>query len=120
MHYIKIANSTKKTLISASCIVCKGSFSKAIGLMFSPRPKALLFLFKKESYVPLHMNFVFFPIDVLFLDKAKRVIEIKENFMPWSYYAPKKKAMYVIELPCAIIKKSKTKLGDIISINAYV
>ena len=38
------------------------------------------------------MFFVFFPIDVLFLDKNKKVVELKENFKPFSIYFPKNKA----------------------------
>ena len=72
----------------------------------------LIFIFEKESFVPLHMCFVFFPIDVLFLDKNKVVVDKKENFRPFTFYTSKKKAMYVIELPSNSIKKSKTNIGD--------
>jgi len=58
------------------------------------------------------MLFVFYPIDVLFLDKNKIVVEIKENFMPFAFYTPKNKAQYVTELPKGTIKKSKTEIGD--------
>ena len=49
----------------------------------------------------LHMFFVFFPIDVLFLDKDKKIIEIKRNFKPFSFYKSKEKAMYVVEITSA-------------------
>lgn len=58
------------------------------------------------------MFFVFHPIDVLFLNKNKIVVEIKENFKPFSFYTPKNKAMYVIELGKDAIKSSKTEIGD--------
>ena len=58
------------------------------------------------------MFFVFYPIDVLFLDKNKIVAEMKENFRPFAFYNPKNKAMYIIELPKGAIKKSKTEIGD--------
>ncbi len=82
--------------------------------MFS-KPKTLIFDFGKEKIIPLHMLFVFFPIDVLFLDKNKKVAEIKENFKPFSFYNPKNKARYIIELPFNTIKNSGTKSGDKIS-----
>ena len=58
------------------------------------------------------MLFVFYPIDVLFLNKNKIVVEMKENFMPFSLYTPNKKALYIIELPKNTIQKTKTEVGN--------
>ena len=73
----------------------------------------MVFLFGTERKADLHMLFVFFPIDVLFLDKNKKVVDIKKNFKPFSYYAPKVRAEFVIELPVGRLKN--TKIGDEIS-----
>jgi hypothetical protein len=107
-----IKNTSKKTLLAKNAKLCTSMFSKSLGLMFSKKKKSLIFVFKKEKIIPLHMFFVFYPIDVLFLNKNKIVVEIKENFMPFTFYNPKKKAMYIIELPKGTIKKSKTIIGD--------
>ena len=90
-----ITNQTNKKIISKKFKICKGIFSKSLGLMFKIKAKTLIFIFKKEEFVPLHMIFVFFPIDVLFLNKNKEVIEIKQNFKPFSFYNPKNRAKYV-------------------------
>ncbi len=66
----------------------------------------LVFIFKKEARADLHMLFVFFPIVVLFLDKNKKVVDIKKDFKPFSYYAPKAKAQYVVELPVGTLKNT--------------
>ena len=108
---MRIKNTTKKTLPAKDAKICKSIFSKTRGLMFS-KPKSLIFIFKKEKIIPLHMFFVFHPIDVLFLNKNKIVVEIKKNFRPFTLYTPKNKAMYVIELPKDAIKSSKTGIGD--------
>jgi len=79
--------------------------------MFS-KPRPLIFIFEKEKIIPLHMLFVFYPIGILFLNKNKIIVEIKENFKPFSFYTPKNKALYIIELPKDTIKKSKTEVGD--------
>ena len=57
-----------------------------------------MFVFDKEKRISLHMLFVFFPIDVLFLDKNRKIIEIKKNFKPFTFYKSKNKANYVVEL----------------------
>lgn len=107
-----IKNKTKKFTIIKNAKLCRGMFCKAFGFMFRfKKPDhALVFIFNKEVRADLHMLFVFFPIDVLFLDKDKRVVDIKKNFKPFNYYAPKAKAMYVVELPVEVV--GKTAIGD--------
>ena len=88
-------------------------FEKATGLMCSRKIKdAYIFVFEKERRMDLHMMLVFFPIDVLFLDKNKKIIEIKENFRPFTFYYSKKKAIYVIEVPDGSIRKFKLRIND--------
>jgi uncharacterized membrane protein (UPF0127 family) len=87
--------------------ICRSWFSKAKGLMFSKK-KNLIFVFNKEKKIGLHMFFVFFQIDILFLDKNKRIIEIKKNFRPFSFYTSKNKVKYVVELT----EKNNYKIGN--------
>lgn len=107
-----IKNKTQNTTITKNHKECTDPLSQTIGLMFSSKPTPLIFTFKKEKNVPLHMWFVFYPIDVLWLNKNKEVIHLTENFKPFTIYDPKVKSMYVIELPIKSIKESKTKIGD--------
>jgi uncharacterized membrane protein (UPF0127 family) len=70
---------------------------------------ALVFDFPNESRIgcSLHMLFVFFPIDVLFLDKNRIVVDkvTLEPFTP--NYTPKKAAKFVIEMPKGKAKSIK-------------
>jgi len=88
--------------------LCKSILSKAHGLMFSKK-KNLIFIFDEEQRIGLHMFFVFFPIDVLFLDENKKIIEIKENFKPFTFYRSTEKAKYVVEIAT---KKKEFKVGE--------
>lgn len=72
-------------------------FSQALGLMFRKKQN-LLMTFPKERKISLHMFFVFFPIDVLILDKNKKIVEIKKNFKPFTFWNSKKNGKYVVEL----------------------
>ncbi len=85
--------------------ICKSLLSKAIGFMFSFKPRNLLFIFDKETVHSLHMFFVFFPIDVVFLEKNKKIVEIKEDFMPFTFYKPINKAMYILEMARGSVKR---------------
>ena len=108
-----IKNFTKKTIISKKSIFICDVFSKFVGLMFSKKQKtSLIFKFRKEKIIALHMFFVFYSIDVLFLDKNKIVVDKKENFKPFTFYKSKRKAMYAIEMLAGTIKKTKTEIGD--------
>lgn len=82
--------------------------------MFSKKKEGygLIFSFNKPRKMALHMFFVFYPIDVLFLDSEKQVVDMKESFKPFNFYTSKEKANYVIELPEGTIKSSKTLKGD--------
>ena len=114
-HFLKmkIKNINKNNLIANNAVFCTTIFSKFIGLMFSKnRCRCLIFRFNDEKIISLHMLFVFYPIDVLFLDKNKIVVDKKENFKPFTFYNSKKNAMYAVELPSGIIKKTKTEIGD--------
>ena len=102
----------KKMVLAEKFRYCRG-ISKYMGLMFSFKfKKALIFDFQREQKIDIHMFFVFFPIDLLFLDRNKKVVEIKENLKPFHFYGSKEKARYVIELDKGIVNKSNTKVGD--------
>ncbi|MFH1316884.1 MAG: DUF192 domain-containing protein [Candidatus Woesearchaeota archaeon] len=90
---------------------CKSIFSKAIGLMFSfPKDRALVFHFNKEKLVDLHMFFVFYPIDVFYLDASKKVTAVKNNFIQFTVTWPRK-AKYVIEAKKGLLD---IKVGDVV------
>ena len=66
---------------------------QARGLMFFPKKKfdfALIFDRCYESKVnsALHMFFVFYAIDVLFLYEKKEFVDIKIDFKPFRLYTP--------------------------------
>ena len=91
-------------------------FSKTRGLMFS-RPlkkgQALVLVADHESVMEttIHMMFVFFSIDVVWLDQNKVVVDMRKNV--WSFtplITPRKPAKYVVELPKNTLHH--IKIGD--------
>lgn len=111
-----IKNLTNNKIITKDYKICKSINSKARGLMFS-KQKNLVFEFDKEQIRSLHMFFVFFPIDILFLNERKEVVDLKEKFMPFSFYTSKVKAKYVLELKQGSVKNSEIKLKNKIEFN---
>lgn len=64
----------------------------------------------------IHMFFMFFSIDTLFLDKNNKIVYLKENVKPWTVIGPKKNAYSVIEIPAGSITKYGIQVGDLIEI----
>ena len=106
-----IKNLSKKFKIIEKTKSLRSIFTQGTGLMFRKKPDyGLIFEFKKERTVGITMFCVFYPIDILFLDKDKRVVDIKKGLKPFTDYFPQEKAMYVIELLPGIMKN--TAIGD--------
>ena len=78
---------------------CNTFFTRFRGLMFS-KPDNLIFDLKRETRLgsSIHTMFVFFPINVYWLDSNKKVVDFCLNLRPFTFKIPKKKARYIIEL----------------------
>lgn len=79
---------------------------RALGLMFRKSPRPLLMDFEKQGNHGIWMLFMRFPIDLIFLDKEKRVITTYKNIKPitlnpktWKIYRPGSPARYALEIP---------------------
>ncbi|MFC1691567.1 DUF192 domain-containing protein [Nanoarchaeota archaeon] len=104
-----ITNTSNKKVISKKYKTLNSVLSKSIGLMFSRKSKlkdnSLVFSFKKPTKASFHMFFVFYPIDLVLLDNSNKVVEIKENFKPFTLYFPKKTYSRALELPEGTIER---------------
>lgn len=111
---LSVKRNSKKVAVCTNVLFHINLFSQGTGLMLHKkiRDEAHIFPFDKKKKVALTMWFVFFPIDVLFLDEKKRIIEMKENFRPFTNYYPEKQASYVIELPEGTIRKKELAVGQ--------
>ncbi len=83
-------------------------------------------MFRKESLVEeglwiipcnsIHMCFMNFPIDAVFLNKEGRIVKMVEGLRPWRFVKPVQKAYSVIEFPVGTVKKLGLKQGEIIKL----
>ncbi len=94
-------------------VFCDSFAGKFRGLMFTRKSdRALVFRFAREKRTALHMFFVFYPIDVVYLNSARIIVEMKPNFRPFRVYFPGNKARYVLELPAGYIQKHDLAVGE--------
>jgi uncharacterized protein len=114
LKYNKMLKYNNK-VVASKIVYCDDFLSQGTGLTFRTKSsvdnKAWLFRFKKSRKVSITMFFVFFPIDVVFLDKNNRIVELKENFRPFQNYTSKEKIISFIELKQGIVAKYSLKKG---------
>jgi uncharacterized protein len=102
-----------KNIISKQHKTAITPIQKAIGLMFKTKVKQpLIFIFNNEAIISIHMLFVFMAIDLIFLNKDKKIVELKQNLQPFTFYTPTKKAKYLIEAKKGTIKTHNIKLSQ--------
>jgi uncharacterized protein len=57
-----------------------------------------------------------FPIDVIYLDRALKVVDVQSAVRPWRFTPIRLRAASVLELPCHTAAATKTGVGDTIVI----
>ena len=57
-----------------------------------------------------------FPIDVVYLDCAGKVVHVEHNLQPWRFSPIRMQAASVLELPSHTVARTGTALGDSIEI----
>ncbi|MBE3102799.1 MAG: DUF192 domain-containing protein [Bacilli bacterium] len=60
----------------------------------------------------IHMFFMRFPIDVVFLDQSNGVVKVVSNLMPWKIVPPVHAAHSTLELPIGTIVTRNICEGD--------
>ncbi len=105
--------------------IADDSYKRAKGLMYRRRlsdNKGMLFVFSSEKRYSFWMMNMRFSIDILWLDKNSRIVDITkraepaESFFSAGSYRPKKPVMYAIEVRSGFADSSGTMAGDIIGL----
>lgn len=85
------------------------------------KDKGMLFIFEKEEIHPFWMKETLISIDIIWLNKNKEVVFIKESAAPCQEICepiiPSQKASYVLEINGGLAKKINLKAGDRASID---
>ncbi len=112
---MKIVNSVKNTIIAENCRVADTFLSRFRGLMGEkalPKDCGLLIV----PCNSIHMFFMKFPLDLVFIDGSNTVLHTVEGIKPWRVSKIVPGARGVLELPVGAISASGTQKGDILSL----
>jgi len=93
-------------------------FSRFRGLMLSSglaEDEGLLIEYSRHlGSKSVHGFFMRFPLDLVFIDSEKRVVEIA-RLRQWGYYNPKADCRWVLELNTGFSERQGLKVGDVLS-----
>lgn len=79
--------------------------------------KGMLFIFDHSDKYSFWMKDTLIPLDIIWIDKDKEIVDIKESAMPCGKsncesYVPKAPAKYVLEINAGMAKDTGMKIGD--------
>ena len=108
---MKAVNLTQNTVVASQVIIADTFFSRMKGLLGREKLGA------GEGLVithcrSIHMLFMKFSIDAVFLDKNDQVVGLVERIRPYGFSPVFLKAVAVLEVNAGTIAASKTGLGD--------
>ena len=117
-HFYRAINQSKGTVLCEKLEVAETVAEKSRGLLGRDRLDSgagMLF----EGMVAsawLHMFFMRFPIDIVFLDKVGRVMRINANLRPWQVSSVVLGARKALEIEAGATTRSGTSLNDIVTL----
>ena len=110
MRRIIVRNLTKESVLADHAGVAETQETRNRGLLKHPSLDQGdgLWIVPSQS---VHMFFMKFDIDLVYLDRQKRVVKVRGNVRPWRISLCLK-AHSVLELPVGTIETSRTGVGD--------
>jgi uncharacterized membrane protein (UPF0127 family) len=105
-------------VVCERCEVPKSSFARARGLLgrsgLEPGGGMLI-----DAAPSVHMFFMRFPIDVVFLDRDRKVVRVVHGLRPWRV-AGARRAVAALELPAGAAAEAGIEKGDVLSLEEPV
>jgi uncharacterized membrane protein (UPF0127 family) len=115
MRLVKVKNTNRDTVIGDRIEVADTSSTRLFGLLGKKHLDTGKGLWIKPSS-GVHTFFMSIPIDVIGLDKNRKIVKLWPNLVPWRVTSVSTRLHSVVELPAGRIAACKTQLGDTLSI----
>jgi uncharacterized membrane protein (UPF0127 family) len=107
----RVANATRQTMLADRTERADTVISRGIGLLGRGRlehGEGLII----DPCKSIHMFFMRFPIDAVFVDRSGIVCHVVNSIRPWRASKYVRKAKLVVELPAGTLAATGTQLGD--------
>lgn len=110
---ICVYNQTRDAFVATEAAIADTPWSRLVGLLGKnsrwARPGRGLWIVPSRG---IHTIGMMFPLDLLFLDQDKHVVEIQEHLPPFRISSVCLRAASVLELPPHTVFRSGTRVGD--------
>ena len=108
---MKITNTTRSTTLAEKARRAGGFLARGRGLMLSsPLPAGGGLVL--DPCNSIHMFFMRYPLDIIFVSNDGRVVFMYRSIKPWRMGRVVRGAQMAIELPEGAIARSGTQVGD--------
>ncbi len=116
--------SIKKVCINGICVqaeIADSEAEKTRGLMYRASlgwESAMLFIFDQEARYSFWMKNMLIPLDIIWIDSDKNIIDITQNALPCKEQSgcgsifPASQIKYVLEVNSGFAERSKIRIGD--------
>ena len=108
--YVKGAPSSAPFLKEIEILIADSFFSRFAGLMFRKKLPAATGLFLAPCN-SVHMCFMRFAIDVVYLDKEFNIIKVEKNLKPWIGLSMCSKAWATLEMTAGEAERCGCEVG---------
>ncbi|MEX0709732.1 MAG: DUF192 domain-containing protein [Chloroflexota bacterium] len=110
-RYQRITNATRGTTLATRCRVASSLRDRVVGLLATPEllPGEGLLIERSPS---IHMFFMRYPIDAVFVDSQGRVTRSVSRLRPWRVIWWARGARDCIELRAGALEGTRTVRGD--------
>ncbi len=81
--------------------------------------EGMLFVFPAPGFHGFWMKNMKIPIDIIWFDAERKIVDVWENATPNSYprtYVPSKEGKYVLEVEAGFFAKHSLKIGDVLEL----
>lgn len=113
MQQVLVRNRTKGTVVAQNAGLANNWLTRLRGLIgrrnLGPGEGLII-----KPCSSIHTFFMAFPIEILFVDEANRVLRATEPIDAWRIGPIVAKARYVVELPEGTISASQIECGDVL------
>jgi uncharacterized membrane protein (UPF0127 family) len=108
---VRVVNCRSGALLGTRVALAVGIRSRLQGLLGRSElaPGEGLWL---EPCASIHMFFMRFAIDVVFVDRQGAVVKLCQHVVPWRLASGGRRARAALELPVGTIERSATRVGD--------
>jgi hypothetical protein len=114
VEWVQVRNPARGSVLAERCRMARSMRDRTVGLLGTSGLGAGEGLWIERS-PSIHMFFMRYPIDAVFVDADDRVVRIVEHLRPWRIVAWVRGARDCIELPAGSVRGTATQVGDQLS-----